>query len=184
MPNGGENVYFNKLLEEPNIKHFKSTTQRHREAVRAIIFTDNKILLVQSNRGDFKFPGGGVEENETHSKGLEREVREETGYMNCVVKNKAGIVIERKVDKYDKNVLFQMNSHYYLCELINEEKKNQQLDEYESLLNLTPKWVSLDDAIKQNEILIKEFKENSWLKRETFVLKELWAKGGPRGQVQ
>ncbi|MCP8615695.1 NUDIX hydrolase [Salirhabdus salicampi] len=162
---------FNKILEEPKIKNFMGTIQR--EAVRAILITNNNILLVQSNRGDYKFPGGGVEDNESHYNGLIREVREETGYINCIVKDKVGIVIERKVDEYDNNVLFQMTSHYYFCELTNEEKLTQQLDDYESILGFTPKWVSLDDAIKQNENLIKEFEKNSWLKRETFVLKEV-----------
>lgn len=162
---------FNKILEEPKMKNFKSTILR--EAVRAIIISNNNILLVQSNRGEYKFPGGGVEENESHSKGLVREVREETGYINCVVKEKVGIVIERKVDEYDNNVLFQMTSHYYLCELTNEEKIPQQLDEYEFILDFTPKWVSLDVAIKQNQNLSKEFEKNSWLKRETFVLQEV-----------
>ena len=162
---------FNKILEETKKKNFKSTIRR--EAVRAIIITNNNILLVQSNKGDYKFPGGGLEENESDSIGLLREVREETGYINCVVKDKVGIVIERKVDEYDSNVLFQMTSHYYLCQLSNEEKVTQQLDEYESKLDFTPKWVSLDDAIKQNDNLIKEFDKNSWLKRETFVLKDL-----------
>jgi 8-oxo-dGTP pyrophosphatase MutT (NUDIX family) len=162
---------FNKILEEPKIKNCKSAAQR--EAVRAIIITNNNILLVHSNRGDYKFPGGGVEENESHAEGLIREVREETGYINCIVKDKVGIVIERKFDEYDNNVLFQMTSHYYLCELTDEEKITQQLDEYEYILDFTPKWVSLDDAILQNESLIKQFEKNSWLKRETFVLKEV-----------
>ena len=162
---------FNKLLEEEKIKDFKSISQR--EAVRAIIIINNNILLVQSNRGDYKFPGGGVEENESHAAGLIREVREETGYINCIVKDKIGTVIERKIDEFDNNVLFQMTSHYYLCELTSEEKIKQQLDEYEYILEFTPKWVSLDDAIVQNESLIKIIEKNSWLKRETFVLKEV-----------
>jgi 8-oxo-dGTP pyrophosphatase MutT (NUDIX family) len=167
----GGNLNFNKILDEPNIKNCKSTSQR--EAVRAIIISNNSILLVQSNRGDYKFPGGGVEENESHSMALIREVREETGYTNCIVKDKVGIVIERNLDEYDHHVLFEMTSHYYLCELTNDERTTQQLDEYESLLDFTAKWVALDDAIKQNENLINEFDKNSWLKRETFVLKEL-----------
>ncbi|TFD99505.1 NUDIX domain-containing protein [Jeotgalibacillus salarius] len=134
---------------------------------------NNHILLVQSNRGDYKFPGGGVEKGESQGAGLVREVREETGYINCIVKEKAGIVIERRVDEYKTDVLFEMTSHYYICELTNEEKMLQQLDEYESILDFTPKWVSLNDAIEQNENLIKEFEKNSWLQREAFVLKEI-----------
>jgi 8-oxo-dGTP pyrophosphatase MutT (NUDIX family) len=144
-----------------------------REAVRSIFINGNKILLVQSNKGDYKFAGGGLEGNENHSEGLIREVREETGYVNCLVKEKIGIVIERKEDNIDKNTIFQMTSHYYLCELINEDKISQQLDEYESAQNFTPKWVSFDTAIKQNETIIKQLKKNNWLHRETFVLKEL-----------
>ncbi|MET3726888.1 8-oxo-dGTP pyrophosphatase MutT (NUDIX family) [Fictibacillus halophilus] len=164
-------MYFKKTLEDLNSGSFKSSV--HREAVRAIIMKNNHILLVQSNRGDYKFPGGGVEENETQSDGLIREVREETGYSNCIVKDKVGIVIERNINEFDSDVLFQMTSHYYLCDLLNEEKVTQQLDEYEFELDFTPKWVSLDDAINQNENLIKEFEKNSWLRREAFVLKEL-----------
>ena len=167
----GGNLNFNKIIEEPKIKNLKSTI--YREAVRAIIFNNDHILLVQSNRGDYKFPGGGLEDNETHYSGLLREVQEETGYINCMVNDKVGIVIERKVDEFDHNALFQMTSHYYLCKLTNEEKISQKLDDYESRLDFTAKWVSLDDAIKQNENLIKESRKNSWLERETFVLKKL-----------
>ena len=161
---------FNMIVEEP-LKNFERTNERI--AIRAIIVANNHILLVQSNRGDFKFPGGGVEKNESHEECLIREVREETGYIHCIVKEKAGIVIERRMDEYNDHSLFQMISHYYICDLITEEKNVQQLDEYEAILNFTPKWVSLDEAIKQNESLIERFKQNSWLKRETYVLKQI-----------
>ena len=164
-------MIFNKIIEETITQNFKSVIER--VAVRAIIIVNNNILLVHSNKGDYKFPGGGVEVNESHTEALIREVREETGYINCIVKDKIGTVVERKIDEYDKNVLFQMTSHYYLCELTSEEKINQQLSEYESILDLTSKWVSLDEAILQNESLINQFEKNSWLKRETFVLKEV-----------
>ena len=36
-----------------------------RTAVRGVIHYQNKILMVQTNRGDYKFPGGGMEEGET-----------------------------------------------------------------------------------------------------------------------
>lgn len=38
-----------------------------REAVKGIIFRKNKILLIHSRvNNDYKFPGGGIEKNETH----------------------------------------------------------------------------------------------------------------------
>jgi 8-oxo-dGTP pyrophosphatase MutT (NUDIX family) len=158
---------FNMIIDEPKLENLKRVIER--VAIRAIIMANNRILLVQSNRGDFKFPGGGLEENESHEECIKREVREETGYIHCIVKDKVGTVIERKMDEYEYNALFQMTSHYYLCDLAAEEKNAQQLDEYEAILNFTPKWGSLKDAIKQNEYLIEKLEQNSWLKRETFV---------------
>jgi 8-oxo-dGTP pyrophosphatase MutT (NUDIX family) len=162
---------FEMIIEEPILKSFEKTKERI--AIRAIIMTNNRILLVQSNRGDYKFPGGGLEENESHEDCLKREVREETGYIHCIVKDKAGTVIEQRMDEYRNNTLFQMTSHYYLCHLANKEKEAQQLDEYEAILDFTPKWVSLEEAIKQNEKLIERYEQNSWLRRETFVLRQL-----------
>ncbi|MEI5909584.1 NUDIX domain-containing protein [Bacillus spongiae] len=162
---------FNKVIEFPINNHYSGI--KLREAVRGIIISNNRILLVHSNRGDYKFPGGGVEENESHSAALVREIREETGYSNCIVKEKVGMVIERNMDDYENNKLFQMTSHYYLCELTTREKMTQQLDEYESILDFKPRWVSLEEALRQNESLLSQVEKISWLKRETFVLNEL-----------
>jgi ADP-ribose pyrophosphatase YjhB (NUDIX family) len=162
---------FNKSIDEPNMISYKNTIERI--AVRAIIMKNNHILLVQSNRGDFKFPGGGVEKNESHEECLNREVREETGYIHCVVTDKIGTIIERKKDEFEEDALFQMTSHYYLCNLVTEEKDELQLDEYEAVLDFNPIWVTLDEAIAQNESLIGKFEQNGWLKRETYVLKQL-----------
>ncbi|WLR42263.1 NUDIX domain-containing protein [Bacillus carboniphilus] len=159
---------FNKLIKMPENKSYNSI--REREAVRAIIFSQKHILLVHSNRGDYKFPGGGVENKESHSEALIREVREETGYKNCIVKNKVGTVIEQNMDENETSKLFQMNSHYYLCGLNDREYTSQKLETYESLLGLTPKWVSIEEAIRQNEILYGQFENNSWLERENYVL--------------
>ncbi len=165
-------MLFNVLLgieklnkQEVNIKY--------REAVRAIIIQDHKILLIHSNLGDYKFPGGGLEKNESHTNGLLREVAEETGYINCIVKEKMGVVIERYIDEYDENVYFEMTSHYYICELTNGKKIDQKLDDYEAAQEFMPKWLTIDEAIKQNQKVIDQFVKNRWIHRENFVLKEL-----------
>ncbi|MBT2636671.1 NUDIX domain-containing protein [Bacillus sp. ISL-39] len=162
---------FNMTIGEPNRISYKNTIERI--AVRAVIIKNHHILLVQSNRGDFKFPGGGVEKNESYEECLKREVREEAGYIDCVVMDKVGRIIERKKDESEEDTLFQMTSHYYLCDLATEEKDGLQLDKYEAELDFTPKWVTLDEAIFQNESLIDTFEHNSWLKREAYVLKQL-----------
>lgn len=162
---------FNMKIDEPNMISYKNTIERI--AVRAIIFKNNHILLIQTSRGDFKFPGGGVEKNESHEECLKREVKEETGYIDCFVIDKIGTIIERKKDAFEQDALFQMTSHYYLCDLVSEEKDELQLDEYEAVLDFNPIWITLNEAIAQNECLIGKFEQNGWLKRETYVLKQL-----------
>lgn len=156
----------------------KMGTEQHtlineRIAVRAVILHQNKLLLIHSNLGDYKFPGGGVEDNENHKEALIREIREETGYIHCIVKDKIGTIVERKIDDYNSEAIFQMTSHYYVCKLFSDEKVNQKLDDYEYEQDFTPVWVPIDEAIKQNERVLKSLGKNDWVKRETFVLKEI-----------
>lgn len=164
-------MIFNEVIGIQEIDE-DATKVKYREAVRAIIIHNNKILLVHSNIGDYKFPGGGVEIGESHAEGLTREVAEETGYINGTAGNKMGVVIERHMDKYDRDTVFQMTSHYYLCEL-NGEKTAQQLDDYEAEQEYTPKWVAFDDAINQNQEVVNQCDQNRWIHRENFVLRQL-----------
>lgn len=164
-------MIFNKVIEEQHIQ--VDSKVNYREAIKAVILRNNKILLIHTNKEDYKFPGGGVEGQESHSECLIREVAEETGYVNCIIKDKLGIVIERKLDEYDNISVFQMTSHYYLCELINNERIAQQLDDYEFAREFRPEWILLNEVIEQNEKRINSFEKNTWVKREIFVLKEL-----------
>jgi acetyl-CoA carboxylase carboxyl transferase subunit beta len=54
-----------------------------KEAVSALIFHGDKVLLIQRGHepamGKWSLPGGGVEPGETYEQALIREVREETG---------------------------------------------------------------------------------------------------------
>ncbi len=149
------------------------TYLNERVAVRSVIYIKDSVLLVHSNRGYYKFPGGGVEEMESREESLIREIREETGYVNCQVKYKIGRVMERRIDEYDSNALFQMTSHYYLCELIDEYKVNQELDDYEHEEQFTPVWIEPEVAIKQNQNIIDQLDQNSFLRRENYVLHQL-----------
>lgn len=52
----------------------------YRVATRAIIFDDQKRMLVMENQeGEIELPGGGIEFGETHPDCLKREIREELG---------------------------------------------------------------------------------------------------------
>ena len=145
-----------------------------REAVRSVIFRNGLLLMVKTNKEDLKLPGGGVGKNEGHKEALIREVREETGYSVTRVREKVGIVTERREDYIEKGALFEMVSHYYLCD-VSENQGLQELDDYENKLGFCPCWVSIDEAIENNERVLatRGKRANRWVKREIIVLRKL-----------
>jgi ADP-ribose pyrophosphatase YjhB (NUDIX family) len=165
-------MIFHSVFEEESVKGLNGK-KNVREALRAVIFKGSEILLVHTKKGDYKFPGGGIEDGENYIEGLTREVAEETGYVNCRVIEKIGMVTEKSIDTFERDAIFNMVSHYYLCTLTNEKKIEQALDTYEYEQSFTPKWVTLQHAIQQNEYVLSQRDRNDWVTRETFVLKEL-----------
>jgi len=145
-----------------------------RTAVRAVIKQDGKLLLLKSNKGDCKLPGGGVDPNENFEQALIREVAEETGYVETRILYKIGRVVECKIDEYNDQALFEMDSHYYLCE-ISDVQVEQSLDAYEEDLDFTPVWLTLDDAVQMNEKHLSCANPNGWAKRENEIFKQLKA---------
>src|SRR5688500_1361591 len=65
-----------------------------RTAVRGVLFRDDKLLLLASRHGDYKFPGGGVETGETHAGALQREYVEECGLPGVEVGEMLGETVE------------------------------------------------------------------------------------------
>lgn len=166
-------MFFNYELGLQNLDKEK-VKMNYRVAVRAIIFKDNDLLMVHTNKGDYKFPGGGVNSEESHEEALKREVSEETGYILDSVSDKVGVITERKADEYEESSVFEMSSHYYICEISNSTTI-QQLDDYEAELDFRPVWISVDKAIEINEEILNEDNKdrNPWVDRDTSVLKEI-----------
>lgn len=148
---------------------------RKRRAVRAVIWEGDKLLLVATNRGDYKFPGGGVEKGETDEAALLREIREETGYVDVEIGRLVGKAFQQSRDSGEPDTYFQMESVYYLCTLKGKKKENRDLDDYEEKLNFQPVFVTCGEAIEAQEKLLAAGmeKEISWLRRETNVLHTL-----------
>jgi len=148
-------------------------TVYRREAVRGVIHEGEEILMVHTLDGDLKFPGGGVEKGECHEETLRREVLEETGYTVQSVGRKIGQVVERRADSMDRNGVFEMISHYYVCEGA-VKSGEQNLSDYEIDLDFQPRWVGLSEAWRSNEKLQEEKPGlRTWVKRETMVLSML-----------
>ena len=145
----------------------------HRTAVRAVIQRGGNLLMILSaNVGDYKFPGGGVDEGETHEQALHREVREECGAELSHMGEEIGAVAEYNFSIEPEFDAFQMTSHYYRCE-VTDGFGAQNLDGYEKDLGFTPVWISIESALQQNKSLLDTENAPAWLQREVFILQHL-----------
>ncbi len=142
----------------------------YRNAARAIILKDHKVLLVYSDTTkEYKFPGGGIDKEETRQEALKREVLEEVGREVKSVNECLGYTDQIYNDIYDDHKYFYQRSYYYFCE-ITEEYHGLNLSESERALRFLPKWVEVDEAIKVNEDKIASGTAFPWTQRELYVL--------------
>ena len=151
-------------IKDPKIKI------ANRYAARAIVIQDNKILMVHTNKGDYKFPGGGIKKAESHEEALRREVTEETGY----IVEQAGVIVQRNPNQFDTGGIFQMTSYYYFCN-VKSDKTEQHLDKYEQDQEFSPVWIDIDEVIAKNEAILtqKNSQINPWVYRETLALRRI-----------
>ncbi|HPH96803.1 MAG TPA: NUDIX domain-containing protein [Anaerolineaceae bacterium] len=163
-----------EIDRSPNVVHHGKTV--FRQAVRGVIFQQEKLLMVYSrvNR-DYKFPGGGIEPHESHQQALAREILEECGARVTVFLGGLGRVIEYDVPIEKDLELFQMTSHYYLC-TVESQFISQKLDQYEKELEFTPEWISIDMAIEANQFILSSptLPKPKWTMRDTTMLR--WIK--------
>ena len=144
-----------------------------RVAYRAIIFKNNQLLVVKSHRyGEIKFPGGGKESHESAFDVLSREVMEETGYQI-----KSRIIpfvstIEYAKDFKGEYDIFIQDSRYYFCEVY-DIQANTAYSGYEIEYGYHPLWVTLEEAISNNE-KVSSNDLIPWLERDTTMFKHLY----------
>ena len=173
---------------------------KKRTAIRGVIHYQNKLLMVRTNEGDYKFPGGGMEEGETDKETLLREITEETGYTDIHIGLLIGKAFEQNIDTEDPEQYFQMESCYYECWLMSDRRAESVMDDYEEKLGFAPEFVTVEEAYRSNRKLLdreqkklRDFIQKSyiqgnkeqlsagitfsskipWLERETEVLSKL-----------
>ena len=111
-----------------------------------IVIENNKVLLIQQKKGNWGFPKGRVEKNESECETAIREVKEETN-IDVIIEDKNKKYIDTYYSKKDefKEVIF------FLGKRIGGEIKPQENE----IKNV--EWVDLLEAI--NRITMKSTKE-------------------------
>ena len=141
-----------------------------RQASRAVIIDGHKILMIKLNAtSEFKFPGGGVENDESLEDALKRETMEEAGVKINNVRKCLGYIDQVYPDIYHGQSIFYMRSFYYLVS-IDRQMLPTNHSSSEQKLGFTPEWVDLDDAIITNRDRCKQGSEYHWTERELYML--------------
>ena len=147
-----------------------------RPSARGIIFgDDHKLALVYSkNEKYFKFPGGGICEDEDKKEALIREVREEVGLIVIPESiREFGSVMRRQKSNISPHTIFEQENFYYICKAENQIVE-QELDSYEAEAGFVLRYVDLDEAIRVNQAYKSEDYFNEiMIERETKVLQML-----------
>lgn len=161
----------NKLIDN----QYEFTYIDHSRIIaRAFLLNDNNevcLLKIEGNdifgnRNYFETPGGGVNNNESLSEAVVREIKEETGY-NSIMLQEIGYV----EDYY--NLIHRHNINYYFLLKVTSYDKTDLL-EYEKSIIKEVKWFSLEDAIKIYENMNKDKLEILVKNRELPVLLEVY----------
>jgi len=165
-----------KRLFEIDLKDYKeSGNVFRRPSARAIIRRGDKIALVYSQKEKYyKFPGGGIHDDEDKRQALIREVREEVGMVVIPESiREFGSVLRRQKSDRGENTIFEQENYYYFCD-VEDELVEQELDDYESDAEFVLRIVDLDTAIKANDIYSSDvFFNEVMIKRDLRVLRLL-----------
>ena len=158
-----------KLIALYDEKNYKQRSGIVREAVRAIIIKDGKVALVKSlKENHYKFPGGGIEDGESHIDTLIRETKEETG---LIIKpdsiKECGFIHEIRKSIFNDDA-FEQKSYYYFAK-VEDEISEQELSEREKDLKYVLEWGDPVMAYNVDYKLGQEY-NNKFLLREAFVL--------------
>ena len=143
--------YMRILFEMDKKDYDQCTHVFRRDSARSIIIRDGRIAMIHSQKYDYyKFPGGGINKNETPVEAMIRETREEAGLIVIPEAVKEYGYVHR-IQRSDKNQsqCFVQDNYYYLCE-VRDEKVPQKLDGYEAKESYTLEYVE-PDTVKKKE---------------------------------
>lgn len=117
-----------------------------RPSVYGVIIKNNAVLLVPQWGDGYDFPGGGVELGETMDEALEREVREETGFLvkrDRVLACESDFFITPFSNKSVHSILV-----FYACTVVGGEISDRGFDAREKEYARKAEWVGLNEIEK------------------------------------
>lgn len=162
-----------KLLFEIDKKDYDINGKAFaRPSARAIIYKDNQLAVIYSNKKRYcKIPGGGIEEGETPIDAMIREVREEVG-LDVIPDTIKEFGYVHRIQKGKYEPVFIQDNYYYLCEVY-EGQHPSCFSEAEKSEEFEAKFMPLEEAIRINELYVRENSYNPMIERELRVMKML-----------
>lgn len=142
------------VLDEKNYTEDMPVYERN--VVRALIEKDGLFAMQKGKQGEYKIPGGGMDEGETIVEALMREVREETGLVIIPdTMKELGEITEIRRDIFDANIKYIAHSMHYSCE-VEPEMVETAMTESEKEKGYRLEWADIDTIIETNTKLMKE----------------------------
>lgn len=168
-----------RLLFEIDKRDYDDCTRIFvRNSARSIIIRGKKVAMIHSLKYDYyKFPGGGIEGDESPVSAMIRETREEAG---LVVKSETikeyGYV--HRIQKSDKvaSECFIQDNYYYLCD-VEDRTVSQHLDSYEATERYTLEFVEPAIVIQKNRNVSGSPYNSAMFEREARVIEMLISEG-------
>ena len=159
-----------KILAVFDEKNYQNTVETYEKySVRGIIMRDGKLAMQCSKEGEYKIPGGGLEDGEDYEQALIREVLEETGlHVKKESIRELGEIQEIRKDIFEEKKKYICHSLFYYCE-VREEQEPLHLTASEIAKGYEMKWAS-PEKIYQRNILIEK---DPWIIRDTAFVKML-----------
>ena len=168
-----------RLLFEMDKRDYDNCTHSFvRNSARSIIIRGKKIAMIHSLKYDYyKFPGGGIEGEESPISAMIRETREEVGLVvkPDTIKEYGYVHRIQKSDK-DATECFVQDNYYYLCDAENEAVA-PCLDNYEAAESYTLEFVEPHIAIQKNRNVLNSPYSSMMFEREARVIELLIDEG-------
>ncbi len=167
------NMQILKTIKDEDFGLSNPTPKNYRERIasRAIVFDkDKNIALPYVTKKNFhKLPGGGVEEGETITEALTRELLEEIG---CSVNNVRELGI---IEEYRNKFNLHQISYCFIADIVGE-KGIPNLVGDEIVDGFEPVWMSVSDAIKtlESEINVEDY-EGKFIRLRDLTLLQKFA---------